>query len=53
LLGETLLERVLGQPEGQRLLDSLAAEVAARKKNPFAAVRELMTSGTDGKGPSR
>ena len=46
LLGEYLLEDVLGRPDGQQLLDSLAAEVAAREKTPYAAVRELAASGS-------
>jgi LAO/AO transport system kinase len=42
LLGERLLERALGTPDAERLLDSLASEVAERGKSPYAAVRELM-----------
>jgi LAO/AO transport system kinase len=42
LLEERLLERALGHVEGKRLLASLASEVADRKKDPYAAVRELI-----------
>jgi LAO/AO transport system kinase len=42
LLGERLLERALGRPAAEHLLDSLAAEVAERGKSPYVAVRELM-----------
>jgi putative protein kinase ArgK-like GTPase of G3E family len=42
LLGERLLERALGRPNGLHRLDSLAAEVAEREKSPHEAVRELM-----------
>ena len=41
LLEEHLLERALGSAEGKRALEALASEVAERKKNPYAAVREL------------
>ncbi len=42
LLVETqLLARALGG-EGRRALESLASEVAERKKNPYTAVRELL-----------
>lgn len=42
LLEEQLLERAVGGANGQRALDSLASEVADRKKSPYAAVRELL-----------
>ncbi len=42
LLEARLLERVLGDPRGEQALEELAAEVAARKKDPDAAVRELL-----------
>ena len=41
LLEEQLLERALGGPEAKRALETLAGEVADRKKDPYAAVREL------------
>jgi LAO/AO transport system kinase len=41
LLETQLLARALGS-DGQRALESLASEVAERKKNPYAAVRELI-----------
>jgi LAO/AO transport system kinase len=41
LLETQLLARALGG-EGQRALESLASEVAERKKNPYTAVRELI-----------
>jgi LAO/AO transport system kinase len=42
LLESRLLEKVLGGADGQRLLDELASEVAQRKKDPFAAVKEIL-----------
>ncbi len=42
LLGERLLERALARPNALRVLDSLAVEVAGRRKSPYEAVRELM-----------
>jgi LAO/AO transport system kinase len=41
LLERQLLTRALGN-DGQRALESLASEVAERKKNPYNAVRELI-----------
>ena len=41
LLETQLLTRALGN-DGQRALESLAFEVAERKKNPYTAVRELI-----------
>jgi LAO/AO transport system kinase len=41
LLETQLLTRALGN-DGQRALETLASEVAERKKNPYTAVRELM-----------
>ena len=43
LLEARLLERVLGDSRGERALDELAAEVAERKKDPYAAVGELLS----------
>ncbi|MBI3404479.1 MAG: methylmalonyl Co-A mutase-associated GTPase MeaB, partial [Acidobacteria bacterium] len=42
LLQARLLERVLGERLGSQALESLAKEVAERKKDPFAAVNELL-----------
>jgi GTPase len=42
LLQEQLVERAIGDPAGKRALESLAVEVAERRNNPYAAVRELM-----------
>jgi LAO/AO transport system kinase len=42
LLESRLLEKVLGGAEGQSLLEELASEVAQRKKDPFAAVKEIL-----------
>jgi LAO/AO transport system kinase len=42
LLETQLLTRALGG-DGQRALESLASEVAERKKNPYTAVRELLS----------
>jgi GTPase len=42
LLEEELVERAIGDAEGKRALESLAAEVAERRSNPYAAVRELI-----------
>jgi LAO/AO transport system kinase len=41
LLETQLLARALGN-DGRRALESLASEVAERKKNPYTAVRELI-----------
>ncbi len=42
LLESRLLEKVLGGADGQNLLEELASEVAQRKKDPFAAVKEIL-----------
>jgi len=42
LLEARLLERVLGDVRGEQALAELAAEVAARKKDPYAAVSEIL-----------
>jgi LAO/AO transport system kinase len=44
LLESRLLQRVLGGPEGEQRLSRLAAEVAERKKDPFAAVSEILAA---------
>jgi LAO/AO transport system kinase len=41
LLGEHLLERAVAKSGGEGALDALAREVAERKVNPYAAVREM------------
>jgi LAO/AO transport system kinase len=49
LLESRLLERALGGAGGHARLGELAAEVAARKKDPFTAVSEMLEkSGMDG-----
>ena len=42
LLEARLVDRILGNPGGQKALEALAIEVAERRKDPYAAVRELM-----------
>ncbi len=42
LLEARLLERVLGDSRGERALEELAVEVAERKKDPYAAVGEVL-----------
>ncbi len=42
LLGARLLESVVGERVGEQALESLAAEVADRKKDPYAAVNEIL-----------
>ena len=42
LIESRLLERVLGGPGGETKLAELAAAVAARKKDPFTAVNEIL-----------
>ncbi len=37
-----LLERVLGDPKGEKALEALAVEVAERRKDPYAAVKEVL-----------
>src|SRR5467141_3685126 len=44
LLGSRLLERALGGAGGEERLAELAGEVADRKKDPFAAVNEILKS---------
>jgi LAO/AO transport system kinase len=41
LIEQQFLDRAVGGPVGQRELESLAAEVADRRKSPYAAAREL------------
>ncbi len=42
LIESRLMDRVVGEHLGEQGLESLAADVAARKKDPYAAVRELL-----------
>ena len=42
LLESRLLEKTLGGSEGEARLEKLAEEVAQRKKDPFAAVNEIL-----------
>jgi LAO/AO transport system kinase len=44
LLESRLLEQVLRGKEGEEILDRLATEVSQRKKDPFTAVNELLSS---------
>jgi len=44
LLESRLLQRVLGGTAGEAKLAALAAEVAERKKDPFAAVNEILAA---------
>jgi len=44
LLESRLLERALGGANGERQLNELAEAVADRKKDPFTAVTEILTS---------
>jgi len=43
LLGEHLLERAVEKSGGEGALESLARDVAERRVNPYAAVREIAT----------
>jgi len=43
LLESRLLQRALGGPDGEKRLLTLATEVAGRKKDPFAAVGEILS----------
>ena len=43
LAQELFLERAVSGAEGQAALDALAREVAERRKDPYAAVRELLS----------
>ena len=48
MLESRLLEKVLGGKSGEERLRSLAEEVAARKKDPFTAVSEILAAGQVG-----
>ena len=43
LLETRLMERVVGQHMNEAQLEALAAEIAARKKDPYEAVNEILT----------
>lgn len=43
LLENRLMDRVLGDARGEKHLESLAAEVAGRKKDPYSAVSEILS----------
>ena len=43
LAGEISLEQAVSGPQGEAALDALAREVASRKKDPYAAVNELLS----------
>jgi LAO/AO transport system kinase len=45
LLGERLLAQTLGSHSASEKLDALAAEVAAKRRDPYSAVDEIMNSG--------
>ena len=49
LLESRLLEQVLGGRTGEEKLERLAAEVSQRKKDPFTAVNELLSSASTAK----
>jgi LAO/AO transport system kinase len=42
LAGDAVLRRAVAGPDGEAALDRLAREVASRRKDPYAAVRELL-----------
>jgi LAO/AO transport system kinase len=44
LLETRLVERAMGGPGGAEQFDKLAAEVAARRKDPYAAIEEILKS---------
>jgi LAO/AO transport system kinase len=44
LIAARLMERVVGERVGEAALNRLAEEVAARKKDPYAAVNEILAS---------
>jgi LAO/AO transport system kinase len=44
LLESRLLQRVLGGSDGEKRLEELASQVAERKKDPFAAVSEILAA---------
>ncbi len=45
LVEEQIVERTIGNKEGRQRLETLAAQVADRKTNPYAAARELAARG--------
>src|SRR5262250_3153098 len=44
LLESRLLQRVVGSTDGEKRLEELASQVAERKKDPFAAVNEILAA---------
>lgn len=44
LLESRLLQQVLGSTDGEKRLEELASQVADRKKDPFAAVNEILAA---------
>jgi LAO/AO transport system kinase len=44
LLEEKILQRAVGEAGGERGLETLAQEVAERKRNPYEAVRQLLAA---------
>jgi LAO/AO transport system kinase len=51
LLETRLMERALGEPSAQAEFEKAAAEVAARKKDPYAAVNEILARATGKSAP--
>ena len=45
LVETRLVERVLGDRASSAAFEKVAAEVAARKKDPYAAVNEILSKG--------
>jgi len=43
LIETRLVDRVLGDPAGSAAFEKLATEVAARKKDPYSAVQEMLS----------
>ncbi len=43
LIEARVVERVLGSPSGEKALDEMARAVAERKKDPYAAVSEILS----------
>ena len=51
LLQTRLLERVVGQQLSEAQLESLAAEVASRKKDPYSAINDILARAPSEKRP--
>ena len=43
LIEARVVERVLGDPSGEKALDEMARAVAERRKDPYAAVSEILS----------